>query len=153
MSANGAGPRPANTVEGKLARQLEDFLIQIGLGLALTGDEFSANVVATKAPEVAAAWARLAAKNPRVRQVLEAMMTASDWSTAVSATLGLVLPIAAHHGVLPARFMMFGGVPESPEVAAAGGAPAGPIPPADPIPPGGPIISPAPSDDDTDAAG
>lgn len=89
-----------------LERQLEDVFATISIAIFATGDEYCANVVATQAKPLAKAWADLASVNDRVRVMLERMMEGSVWGGVIFATAATVIPIAAHHGLLPDKFPM-----------------------------------------------
>jgi hypothetical protein len=56
----------------------------------------------TAAESTAEAWCELAKSDERVRRALEALTTGSTLTTALIATAGYVVPVLAHHGILPA---------------------------------------------------
>lgn len=131
-------PMPAaSSVEGKLGRDLEELFAGLAFMVGTTGDLYSAEIIAERAHDLAAAWARLAKKNPRVRMIIESMVHGSAWGEAIMATAAVAIPIAAHHGLIPEGSPMpftFGMVPPSDEVRAAGDRPT----PGGPVP-GGPV--------------
>lgn len=117
---NGRPPpeRPSVSRKGPvLQRQLAEFFAGASLAAMVAGDEFSANILAQQAEPLAAAWYRLAEQNPRVKAVIEKMVGGSAWGEALLVTAATVLPIAAHHKLIPPEVAgPFGFVPKSPEV-------------------------------------
>lgn len=103
----------------QLQGKLEDTFSGIALALMAAGDEHCATIMATQAKPLAEAWARLAARNPRVEQILTTLTSGGAYAEVVTVTLATALPIAAHHSpVLRDRLVAFpfGGMvqPEEP---------------------------------------
>lgn len=92
VSAPGKGP-------ATLQRKLEMMIVGMGLPFAAAGDEHCAMVFAQRGPVVAEAWANLANESPAVKRVLESMLKGGAWTGAIGATVSLVMPVAAHHGL------------------------------------------------------
>lgn len=94
-----------------LQNRLERFFVGMALPFAAAGDMQCAKVLIDRGPVVAEAWANLAAESPAVKKVLESLLKGGAWAGAISSTLALVVPIAAHHGApIPdfASAVMFG---------------------------------------------
>jgi hypothetical protein len=89
-----------------LKKQLEDVFATIAVAIAATGDAHCANVVASQAEPLAEAWSELAKVNPRVKAVIEKMLTGSAWGQVIFVSAATVIPIAAHHGLIPRNFPM-----------------------------------------------
>lgn len=96
-------PTPRVSAPGKgpvnLQRKLEMMIVGMGLPFAAAGDEHCAMVFAQRGPVVAEAWANLANESPAVKRVLESMLKGGAWTGAIGATVSLVIPVAAHHGM------------------------------------------------------
>lgn len=119
------GPTP------KLQKSLEEALSAPALVYSLAGDQWAANHITNSAPTVAEAWYKLAQESPAVRRVLEKMTTGSAWGAVIFSTGGMVVPLLAHHGLLPAQVgVLLGGEQDN-------GGPIVPPPPAPQGPPPG----------------
>lgn len=94
-------PAKARKTEA-LARDLEAFLVTVSIGVSVA-DATDGAIVANGAPALAQAWAKLAAKNPKVDAALRNLMAGSAYSEVVVATAMVVLPIMAHHNLLPEK--------------------------------------------------
>lgn len=139
---------PGKPIRGLQAR-LEQFFVAMGLPFAAAGDMHCAMVFAQRGPAVAEAWSNLAAESPAVKRTLEALLTGGAWAGAISSTVALVVPIAAHHGLAmpdPFSAVIFGGEssdddrepePQSTAAPRANGAAPGPAAAADPPTVGG----------------
>lgn len=106
-SPRGAVPPPPEPKGGRLKpleRRLQEFFATIALGLQLTGDDFAATVVNRRAGELAKAWDRLARENPAVKRVLEGLLTGGAFGEAAMVTLGTIIPILWHRGMVPDAF-------------------------------------------------
>jgi hypothetical protein len=94
------GPgRPSNTE--RLERQLCDQLGAIALTVAVLHPQ-DGMTLARRAPELAAAFAKLAEQNPRIRKMLEGSLTGSAWLQLTFALGGLGLELAQNHRAIPA---------------------------------------------------
>lgn len=103
----GAVPPPPEPQGGRakpLERRLQEFFGTIALGLQLTGDDFAATVVNRRAGELAKSWDRLARENPAVKRVLEGLLTGGAFGEAAMVTLGTIIPILWHRGMVPDTF-------------------------------------------------
>lgn len=135
-----------------MERKLEDFFTYFSLPFAAVGDIYCAEVIAAGAPQLAEAWAALAKENANVKRVLDKMMQGGAWGGVVVSTAAVVIPIAGHHGLLPASLQFFAsGDGQHPGEGAAGGGdvPPGPVagsgehpPEPPPAPPHGPVRAP-----------
>lgn len=63
-------------------------------------DEVCGNAIAAGAPQLAKSLDDLAKQDPRVRRALEMAMTGGAWGEVLAASLTIVLPVLAHHGIL-----------------------------------------------------
>lgn len=84
-------------------------------------DSTDATYVAMHSANVAHAWAMLAEENAKVKLILERALSGGAWGQAVLATLAMLLPIAANHGLIPGSIL-------SPSPAAAAASQNGPEP-------------------------
>lgn len=93
----------------------------IGTVLMFAGDSYCAEAVMDRGPKVTEALLELARQNDRVRRVLETFATGSAWSGVAMAGLGVAVPIAAHHGLVPEELARMMGAPpiEEPDGDAA----------------------------------
>jgi hypothetical protein len=64
-------------------------------------DQTDAYTVAAHSANVAHAWVMLAEENAKVKLILERALSGGAWGQAVLATLAMLLPIAANHGLIP----------------------------------------------------
>jgi hypothetical protein len=73
----------------------------LGVGVSFL-DEYDGDIIHEKATIIAEAFVELSHHNPRVRKLLEQLVTGSAWG-GVLMVLGteVALPIAIHHGMLP----------------------------------------------------
>lgn len=83
-----------------LQTELEEFFTQIGAGVMML-DQFDGLVIINQASENAAALAKLANKNARVKKALEALTSISSMGAVVGVIGGTAVPILMHHGVIP----------------------------------------------------
>lgn len=83
--------------------RLSEFFATIAGVSAIAGDTFTANVIEAKTEELAYGYAKLAQSDPRVKRVLSMMMEGSAWSEALIPTVGLVVMVGWHYGVIPDR--------------------------------------------------
>lgn len=118
------GPTP------KLQKSLEELFSAPALAYSLAGDEWAAKHITTSAPGVAEAWYKLAQESAPVRRVLERMTTGSAWGAVIFSTGGMVLPLLAHHDLLPAQIgaALGGGEPNGGPIVPPPPAPQGPPP-------------------------
>lgn len=109
-SAGGTPPAspksPPRVTRGRNDTQLRNDLAQYISAVSLIpmtfGDIYSAQVISTRAEYLAEAYTDLAKQNPKVRKALEAMMSGGAWGGAIVATASVLIPIAGHHGLIPA---------------------------------------------------
>lgn len=96
----GSTNRRANTAV--IERTMNELFGGISMAFALGGDQHCARVMANGGPQMARAWAELAAVNPGVRAILLKMNQGSAWGGVFISTTMVGLPIAQHHGLYPA---------------------------------------------------
>ena len=70
------------------------------------GDAHCGMVLVQRGPLFVDALIELAEKDKRVRRALSTLTTASGWGSVIIAGAGIILPVAAHHGLLPAVFQI-----------------------------------------------
>lgn len=137
----GASTRRQTPSSRKLQQSLEELFTAPALIYAATGDQWAAEFVKDRGPVLAEAWANLAQESPAVKRVLERITQGTAWGGVIAATGMTVIPLVAHHGLLPpqiAAFIPHGNGP-------ANGGPIVPPPPAPAgPPPGAPGGSPSP---------
>lgn len=85
-----------------LARNLEDMVTQLGVMVA-AADQTCGLAIIGGASNLAVALDRLAKQNPKVKAALERFVAGTAWSGVVTATAAILIPVAAHHGILPRR--------------------------------------------------
>lgn len=68
-------------------------------------DQTDAFTVAMHSANVAHAWAMLAEENAKVKLILERALSGGAWGQAILATLAMLLPIAANHGLIPGSIL------------------------------------------------
>lgn len=106
-----AKPNP-DTVRPLTEKQLRENLdgTFVGIGGALIPfDPWCGAVLVTKGPEVTDALIELGKTNPRVKKAIDNFARGSIWSAVFGAAGAVLIPILAHHGVLPGRLgVMFG---------------------------------------------
>lgn len=132
-------PAKSGGARAPLQKSLEELFSAPAYIYALNGDTWAEDHISTTAPRLAEAWYKLAQKNPAVKRTLESLTTGSAWGGVAVATGATVLPLLAHHRLLPGQVQVFfSGVPTT-------GTPSGPIVPPPPgampgpppVPPGG----------------
>lgn len=105
-SSSGTPPGVARKASStrQLREALASFLAAPSLLFSAMGDHYCAYIWANRTPQMADAWVALAEKNPRVRRILEAMVTGSDVGLVVMSTAAVVVPTMAHYGAYPSGF-------------------------------------------------
>lgn len=88
-----------------LEKELEEFFMQTG-AMLMMADQFDGLVVINQAGDNAAALAKLANKNARVKKALEALVNMSAMSAVVGVVGATAIPILMHHGVIPPAMPM-----------------------------------------------
>lgn len=106
--------------KGTMEAQLRDAFASLSLMVAMTGDQFSAEVISSRTDELAHAWAALAEKNESVKRVLKGILEGSAWGEVTIVSLSVLIPIAYRYNLVPSVVgepfsMMSGVVPPSPE--------------------------------------
>lgn len=136
-SAGGARPQaprpPAGGRKAPLQKSLEELFAAPSLAYSIAGDQVAASFLASRAEPMAEAWYNLSKESPAVRRILDKLTTGSAWGGVVIATGATVLPLLAHHDVLPFDLPFGIPVPEGEEGASM-------VPP--PPPPSGPPPAP-----------
>lgn len=99
-----ASPRTRRTSASMTYDDLEEgiaaTLTTIGM-LATFVDPFDANVFILRSEKVAKHWRNAAEKNPAIRRILERMLSLSALGEFTAGAGLLIVPILAHHGVIP----------------------------------------------------
>jgi hypothetical protein len=103
--AHGTGDKEPTSAAGRKAkRPLEDDLGSMLAALAMAVsmfDQYDALILAQNGPPVARAWSNLAMRNPAVDRMLRSMMGGVSYGEVIVATAMMVMPILAHHRILP----------------------------------------------------
>jgi hypothetical protein len=103
-SIDASGRRKRNTSNVRslpLEVRLREFFVGLSGAAALAGDGFTANAIEAKAEELAYGYAKLAQMDPRVKRILTTLLEGSAWTEALVPTLGLVIIVGWHYGVIP----------------------------------------------------
>jgi hypothetical protein len=96
----------ATPIAGKMApfqRELGQFFGMVG-GAVMLVNLNDGRVIAEHADRMAAAWADLAKENPKVKSALTKLMAPGPWAGVVTATMPVVIAIAANHNMLPKQY-------------------------------------------------
>lgn len=102
--ATGGGTRRSNSKLGALEANLKSNFSTIGTMVFMV-NQFDGQVILERSEDLAKSLVAVAEQNPKVRQALENMMTASAWSQVVMVGASIAIPIAANHGLLPSAVM------------------------------------------------
>lgn len=118
-AAAASSPPPRPTSGGRtLQSRLEELLGGLALPYSAMGDDYAAQLIATRTPAIAEAWADLAKQNAAVKRVLERLVQGTAWGGVVLSSAGLAIPLLAHHNILPLVVDpfsgMYGGAPVIP---------------------------------------
>jgi hypothetical protein len=97
------GTKVRNTRKLPLENRLNELCAGFAATALIAGDEFTANAISVKAPELAYGWAKLAQSDARVKRVLEALFEGSAWAEALIPTVGLLVVVGWHYGYIPGR--------------------------------------------------
>lgn len=84
----------------QLVSQLADLYRVLGLGIGFM-DGFSGMAIADRSEDMAESWRTVIDRDPKIRKVLERMVTGSGWGTVVTVHAITLLPILSHKGMLP----------------------------------------------------
>lgn len=122
MSDGKGKDKPAPPIAG-LENALVDRLGALGGVLEMAGDEYCAGILEQRARPWAEAAVKVAKRNIGFRRFLVSLTTGSEMGELIFLSLSIAVPMAAHHGYLPAEaanFFTLGIVapPPSEEVAA-----------------------------------
>lgn len=99
-------PRQPGTAKGRPTKhnQRKEKLLQtlttVGAGVAFF-EQFDGQVIIANAEQVAEATATLADENAQVAKALDAMTTGGAWGAFLIALCSMILPILAHHNLVP----------------------------------------------------
>ena len=98
-----AGPSKPSTKRGSkaLTDEVTAFLAMAGVAVAKFVDPFDGTVIVQGSSTLATALVNTSEKSPKLRNVLERMVSTWTYSELVLAVAGIAVPILAHHGVLP----------------------------------------------------
>ena len=97
------GKKVRNTRKLPFENRLNELAATFAGVALLAGDEFTANAISVKAPELSYGWAKLAQSDSRVKRVLEVLFEGSAWAEALIPTVGLVVVVGWHHGYVPSN--------------------------------------------------
>jgi len=103
---SGKGATYAQIQEG-----LESFVTMIGVGVRMAGDEYCGDRILTQGPALTDSLVELSKQNPNVKRMLASLSQTSVWGGVIIASASLVLPIMAHHGLVPAPIASLMGAP------------------------------------------
>lgn len=92
------GRPPRNNLKGRL----QETVGAVGLMVAVV-EPFDGMAILNGAENLATALDNLAAENPSVQRTLEQLLQVSAWGQVMTAVAAIAVPIAAHHGILPAQ--------------------------------------------------
>ena len=98
--SSGATTSGRSTKRDRLKRELTGTLALMGTGLMMV-EPYDGLVVLDRAEATVDALMEVAEHNPRVMKALEQMVEVTVWGALGTALAGILLPITAHHGLLP----------------------------------------------------
>lgn len=104
----------------KLRDALAEAIRSLAGGLTLAGVVasprlmYDGEIIAARAEELAVELVALAEKNPSLYRALTSMVAASSWAKIGSLALGIAVPVAANHGLLPVEIVSLVGAPPPP---------------------------------------
>jgi len=120
LTYSGRGRKPSKCPEHRVSRSgsskptrssgsVDLSAIQAGLDTMFTGVAMAVGmfeptdgaIIAQGGPQLSSALVKVAENDPRVRKALERLMTGSAWGQVIAAAGAIVVPILAHHGVMP----------------------------------------------------
>jgi hypothetical protein len=84
-----------------LQAKLEELFASPALVYSFVGDEWAAQLIATRTPAMAEAWYELAKQNAGVRRILDRLVEGSAWGGVILSTMAVAVPLAQHHGLIP----------------------------------------------------
>ena len=87
----------------KIGDELDSTIGAIGVAVMMTGDEYCGTIILERGQVLSGALVSLAKQNPRVRKLLSAMVKTSTWTGVTMASLSIIFPVAAHHGLIPEK--------------------------------------------------
>lgn len=91
---------------GKANETDDGFFYYDGIaGLVSLAHQGDGMLIAAHGPNMAKAWSDLADESPKVRQVLEMLMTGGAWGGVLMAMTPVVMGIMANHGILTRDFL------------------------------------------------
>lgn len=96
--------RPFKHTLPQLRKTLEDEIGLVILGFSTAGDLHCAEVLADGSEKMIDSWIWLAEKHVGFRRTLEYICGGGGYVAVITSTLGVVLPIAQHHGAYPAHW-------------------------------------------------
>jgi len=96
-----AAPAGLNAADKRLRRELVNQFTTLAMIFAARGDMHCAQVILEGSENLVDSWLWLARRHPSVRKWLEGMITGQGYFALVTSTLGIALPIMAHHGLAP----------------------------------------------------
>ena len=102
------GGKPKNKPRGRplaLETELNEFFTQMGAAVMMV-NQFDGMVIINQADENAKALAKLANKNARVKQALEALVNVSSMGAVVGVIGGTAIPILMNHNIVPVQLPM-----------------------------------------------
>lgn len=105
--APGGGERKAR--KGSLEQRLAATIGLVGT-VVYALDAFDGTQILVRGDQLAKALDHLAAENPAVRRVLEAMMAGGAWGEVVMVLAPMAVAILAHHKVIPEQYASFADV-------------------------------------------
>lgn len=95
------GERKRSTRALPLETRLREFFVSLSGVATLAGDSFTGQAISAKSEELAYGYAKLAQVNPAVKRVLTTLLEGSAWTEALVPTLGLVIVVGWHYGMVP----------------------------------------------------
>jgi hypothetical protein len=96
-----AVPVGLSSADKRLRRELLNQFTTLAMVFAARGDMHCAQVILEGSENLVDSWLWLAKRHPSVRKWLEGMLTGQGYFALVTSTLGIALPIMAHHGLAP----------------------------------------------------
>ena len=93
--------RGPQTSYAKIGDEIDSTIGAIGVAVMMTGDEYCGTIILERGQVLSKSLVTLSKQNPRVRKILSAMVKTSTWTGVTMASLSIIFPVAAHHGLIP----------------------------------------------------
>jgi hypothetical protein len=102
-SGTDSGSRATPTSRTPLEKRLSRFFTMVALVTSAALDKECGMTVQNNAEDLARVWGELAQQDPRVKKVIEALLSSGAYAQALTVTGMTVVPILRHHEIIRGR--------------------------------------------------